>query len=228
MSPRLPLLFLLLLPSVCRGVENRLVREAVDIRGRAEVEPGRFIDYREHAERWGLKYKSFGAVHLLSTPKAEFFQHDTTYLSIPWQGRQVLWVGPGVPICLRAHSNLLHLVVFDRESDESRIRFRYFRQDHGVLAEIAARDFPAEIAVQNLWLRRENGFRDGKPIDEVEIAKGLDPENVDFAQSLTAKMWRQLETGEEYYEIQDTPVAVQFLKEFLRKHRVERLRTIVE
>ena len=228
MKRMIRLLLVLLVPSLCFGLENNLAREAVDTTVAAEVEPGTFVDCREHLEKWVLKHTSFTAVHLLSTPKPAFYQRDTTYLSISWQGREVLWVGLGVPICLRSRNNLLYLVVFDRESDAGRIRFRYFRQDHGVMAEMAATDFPKEIAVQNLWLKKENGFRDGTPINEVEIAKSLDPENIDFQQSLTAKIWMQLETGKEFYEIKDTPADAGFLKEFKEKYGVKKLPTILK
>lgn len=228
MKNTIHLLLILLLPSCCLALQNELVSEAGDGIGRAEVDPGRFIEYREHVERWELKHKSFTAVHVLDAQEPKFYQRDTTYLSIPWQGQDLLWVGFGVPICLRSHNNLLYLVVFDRDSDLSKTRFRYYRQDHSVLAEIAAKDFPREIAVQNLWLSKENGFRDGKPINQVEIAKNLDPEDIDFPRSLTAKMWMHLETGKEYYETQNDSASVDFLKRYLRKHDVVRLKTIQE
>ena len=223
-----PLLFLLLLPSVCFGLENELVRQSVDGKGTAEVEPGKFIEYEEHIEIWDLKYTSFAAVHALKTKEAKYYQRNTTYLSISWQGQDLFWVGVGVPICLRSDNKVLYLVVFDRDSDFSYIRFRYYRQDHSVLAEITPKEFPKEIAVQNLWLKKENGFHnDGKPINEIEIAKNLDPEDSDFQQSLTAKMWMQLETGKEFYETEHDPVPAEFLKEFLKNNKVKKLQSIV-
>lgn len=222
------LLVIMLLPSLGLGSENTLVRESIDTTRKAEVEPGNFVTYREHLEKWALKNKSLGAVHVLATQEPAFYQRDTTYLSIPWQGQEVLWVGLGVPVCLRSHSNQLYLIVFDRESDAKQIRFRYFHQNHGAMAEIAPKDFPKEIAVQNLWLKKENGFRDGKPIDEVEIVKNLDPGSIDFQDSLTAKIWAQLESGKEFYEIKDTPVAAGFLKNFSEKYSVKKLPTVIK
>lgn len=222
------LITVLLLPSVGFGFENTLVREGSDTTRKAEVEPGNFVSYQEHLEKWVLKHKSLGAVHILPTQEPAFYQRNTTYLSIPWQGHQVLWVGLGVPICLRSHGNQLYLIVFDRESDFKQIRFRYFRQDHGVMAEIVPKDFPKEIAVQNLWLEKESGFRDGKPINEIEIAKNLDPASIDFQESLTAKIWAHLESGKEYYEIKDTPVAASFLKDYGEKYRVKKLPKIID
>ena len=77
------------------------------------------------------------------------------------------------------------LIVFDRDSDFQRVRFRFYRQDHNVLAEIEPSEFPKAIATQNMWLSA----------DERESARDLNSADARFRKSLTAKLWRQLETG---------------------------------
>jgi len=214
-----------LLTAPCAAEENPLVRKPVTGTKGVEVAPGEFIEYQEHLVLWEPKQTSFEAIHALPAEEQRFFQRDTTWLSIPWQNREVLWVGFGIPITLRAHEGRLYLIVFDRDSDFHRIRFRYFRQDHNTLAEIPAAEFPRLIATQNLWLKRENGQRNGKPVDEVEAAIRLDPENPDFRDSLTAMIWFQLETGKEYYAM-DSVIDQKFLEEYLQKYPVQKLTRI--
>src|SRR5262249_4415906 len=120
----------------------------------------------------------------------------------------------------------LYMIVFDRDSvPVTQSRFRFYHQSHGVLVEIPAENFPREIATQNLWLSNQNGYRDGKSINEVDIAKALDPTSVDFRDSLTARIWLQCETGEEYST--GRLVDQLFLESYLNKYKVERLLQIV-
>jgi hypothetical protein len=211
------------------GIENKLISKTITGEGSVEAEPGKFISYNEHMINWDYKHTSFVAVHTMEAPKAKFFQRNTTYLAIPWKGEDVSWVGFGVPIVIRANADLLYLVVFDRETDFSKIRFSYFKQHFSTLEEIRPSEFPKSLAIQNLWLRKENGFgADGKPVNEIEIAKNLDPENLYFPSSLTAKMWMQLEAGKEYYEIQNESIPKDFLKQYLQKYNPPKLLTIVK
>lgn len=204
---------------------NRLKKTERLSEKEAEVLPGRFVAYKEYLVSWDLEDGSFAAVHALESEKPAFYQTDHSFLLIPIDGREVRWIGVGVPISLRLWEDRLYLIVFDRETDFSRIRFRYYREEHGVLAEIRPKDFPPQVATQNLWLRRENGFRDGKPVDEVEIAKALDPSDVGFQRSLTARIWRQLEAGREYHE-EPGQFGEEELRAFLQKHSPVRLKQI--
>jgi hypothetical protein len=205
---------------------NRLVPRAGAQASEAEVSPGLFVRYREFSIVWELQDGSFSAVHTQPSEKEKFYQKYTTYLEIPWQRRPVYWVGVGDRLALRAWEGRLYLIVFDRETDFERIRFRYYRQKDDLLTEIAANEFPKAIASQNLWLRTDNGTRaDGTKVNEVEIAKQMDPEQYDFRESLTAKIWLQCETGKEYYEMPHD-IDRSFLQDFRKKYGVVRLTTI--
>jgi hypothetical protein len=188
----------------------------------AEVSPGVWIKYQEYRTDWKLENGSWGAVHGMKSEERKFWQTDSRWMSIPWRDQDVTWLGVGVPICLRAWKDELYLVVFDRDTiPVNSARFRFYRQTHGVLAEISAKEFPREIATQNLWLSTENGFRDGRPINQVEIAKALDPASIDFRESLTAKIWLQCEMGKEYNSSENVEKA--FLESYLKKYAVVRL-----
>ena len=203
----------------CFGCENSLVKKEYSSKRMAEVTPGYFLTYREHVILWNLKYKDFGAVHALPTRQAEFWQKDTHYLAISWKGVDVFWGGVGVPVTLRAYDGTLYLIVFDRDSDSSKIRFRYFRQDSNIFREISPADFPKEIATQNLWIDDD---------DELKAALQLDVDTTSFRMSLTAHVWYQLETGKEYFEIPGAPVIdAGWLRDYLKKHQVQKLTKIV-
>ena len=198
------LLWVFLMPSLCFAQTNKLVSKTLTRRCKVEVAPGSFFEYKERVIIWELEHTSFTAVHTMEAEKRKFYQRDTTYLSIPWKTQDIIWVGLGIPISIRAHKDLLYMIVFDRDSDFKKIRFRYFTQNHNVLSEIDPEDYPKEIATQNLWLRKENGFRNGKPINEIEVTKSLNPEDIDFQSSLTAKIWNQLEKKKEFYEMNNS------------------------
>ena len=179
-----------------------------------EVEPGRFERVRRYVSTWEPRDGSFEAVHALGVEGRDFYHKDTTHLTL----RGVHWVGVGVPICLRVFEGRLHLIVFDRDHGYERTRFRYFREKHGVLAEIEPKDFPKAIATQNLWLSEG---------EELDVARALDPADVRFRRSLTARVWLQLEKGTEYFEARDAEVEREVLDDYLRRHEVRRLKQIV-
>ncbi len=218
---------LIAIPSFAQSL-NRLKKTEELLDKQAEVSPGVWCKYQEYRTKWKLENGSWGAIHGgLTSQKRKFWQTDFEWMSIAWHDENITWLGVGEPICLRAWKDKLYLIVFDRDSvTANSARFRFYHQDHGVLAEIAANDFPREIATQNLWLETDTGGeRDGKAINEVEIAKALDPASIDFRDSLTAKIWRQCETGEEYADKHD--VEQSFLETYLKKYTVERLQQIL-
>jgi hypothetical protein len=219
---------LLLLWLVFPGVAqvNHLKRNECLLVRQAEVSPGNWVKYEEYQVVWELENGSFGAVHTMPTESPKFWQMDTSFLSIPWNRTNITWVGVGIPISLRAWNNELFMIAFDRDTNFHEIRLRYYRQEHGTLAEVSPKDYPPEIATQNLWLHTDNGTRkDGSVVNEVEIVKALDPASIDFRRSLTAKIWRQLETGEEYYQ-SPNDVEKPLLESYLKKHSVVRLQKI--
>ena len=131
------------LGQVCEGLlsrplkVNRLRPKAGRFAAEAEVTPGVFVAYYQFDIAWELEDGSFEAVHTQRPERRQFFQMNTTYLATPWQRVAVKWVGVGVPITLRAWQGRLYLIVFDRESDFSHIRFRYYEQNKCLFTEIA-------------------------------------------------------------------------------------------
>jgi hypothetical protein len=212
--------------SMALGQVNHLKKSEQLLDKQAEVSPGVWAKYQEYRTKWALGNGSWGAVHGgIASEHRKFWQTDSEWMSIPWHGEDITWLGVGEPTCLRAWKGQLYLIVFDRDSVVNQARFRFYHQSHGVLAEIAAKDFPREIATQNLWLKTQAGYRDGKAINEVEVAKALDPASIDFQGSLTAKIWLQCETGKEYDAGPD--VEQSFLESYLKKYVVERLLQIL-
>ena len=208
-----------------QGVNTLVVKE-YDAEREAEVLPGQFLKYQEHGRIWKLKHGDFGSVHTMNTEPQAYYQRNTLYLSIPWNGTDVFWVGVGLPIAIRVHESLLYMITFDRETDINAVRFRFYKQTHSTFREIEDKMYPPAIATQNLRLKTENGFRDGKAVNEVESVLQLDPDDVTFRESLTAKVWWQLATGEEYYQAPSL-IDSDFLRTFLAKHGVVRLKKII-
>ncbi len=128
------------------------------------------------------------------------------------------------PIVLRLNQKQPWLVTYDR-TDTICFRFYAFTED-GFATEIAAEDFPKHLAIQNMWLKKERGYRDGKPIDEYEIVAALDPTSYDFQNSLTAKMWLRIEKGIRYssytdmklFGFRDMKADPLFLTEYKKKY----------
>lgn len=201
------------------AITNKLVKKKATLTGTFEVAPDRFVTYQKHIIRWDLKYESFTAVHILPTKKAKFYQKDTDYLSIPWNGQDIFWVGVGAPISIRSYEDKVYMIVFDRESDFSKVRFRYYRQDHNVLSEISPKDYPKAIATRNLWLT---------DVKKIEALRNLNPDDITFQRSLTAKIWHQLEKGTEYYQVSNERIAPQFLNEYITKNKVIKLDRLIQ
>jgi hypothetical protein len=218
----LPILIVCIASASAAAQVNKRVRKEHLTTKWVEVSPGDFAPVREYSITWDLADGSFEAVHTLEIEPKQFYHKDTTYLLV----RGVQWVGVGVPISLRVHDDKLHLIVFDRDTDFDRIRFRYFREKEKVLTEIEPKDYPKSIATQNLWLRTEDILVNTKPFNELATALALDPADPHFRRSLTAKVWRQLEKGTEYYEDRDGDVDQKLLEEYLRRNNVQRLTKI--
>ncbi len=208
-------------------IKNKLVREELIHSDEVEVSPGKFVPYREYVMAWKPKYESFGAVHGLDWEEDEFYQRTIVVLEVSWKDEQLHWAGFGIPISIRSRENTLYMIVFDKETDCKRARFRYYRQVQGGFSEIPANDYPKQIATQNLWLKETDGvLADGTPVRPIDIARELDPNDVWFRRSLTAEVWHQLATGKEYYQNKRN-VDKTFLEDYLRQYRVQKLDTIV-
>lgn len=145
-------------------------------------------------------------------------ENTVSAFTFEWNGQRCAWKvrGDERPIVLRLGHGVPWLITFDR-TKQDQIGFRFYRFDHdGTGIEVEAGDFPKGLAVQNMWLREQNGFRAGKPINEFEIATKLDPASVDFRRSLTAKLWRTLETGGVYSATEE--VDLEFLAAYRAKY----------
>lgn len=152
----------------------------------------------------------------------------SSQLAIPRGDKTLMWKEEEdeTPVSLREWEDKLYLITFDR-SDMSKIRFRFYAENGEGFNEIEPDAFPRRIATQNLWLETNNGVRrDGSVINEVQIARDLDPSDYDFQRSLTAKIWMQLESGKECYEIGYDDVEQSFLEEYTKRHTVIGLTTI--
>ena len=114
---------------------------------------------------------------------------------------------PFVPIAIRYYQKDFYIIYFDRETDFNKITFRFFKSTKkGGFKEIESDQFPKQIAVQNRW------FDDKKQGDKIRRVQ-LD----EVSGSLTAKVWCQLETGEEYYEM-PYYIPLEFLESFKKKY----------
>lgn len=205
----------ILVHSFALSATNTWKESVYHIARNVEISPGNFLQFVEHSKLWRLKHGSFAAVHTLETKAREFWQIDTTYLSIPWGDKKLYWVGVGIPVSLRSFGGELYLIVFDRDYDFDKRRYRFYKEDHNNFREIYPAEFPKSIATHNLW------FQD----DEEKIAaRDLNPESEKFLYSHTADIWYQLEFGKEHYE--EKKITAAFLQDYKEKYKVVRLPTL--
>jgi len=120
------------------------------------------------------------------------------------------------------------LVVWDRETrpfnrDEGKPEpiFRYYAQQGSAFTEISPSVFPKSIATQNLGFVSRYFVTD-RQRDEVQIARDLDPSDIVFRRSMTAKLWFHLGTGKQDYESPHT-IDQAFLEDFARKNQPVKL-----
>lgn len=162
----------------------------------------------------GSEYRYFGHPHVFGFgggglwQKLEFKQGDSQYK----------WEGSFIPICLQFDDKTPVLIVFDRETDFSHITFRYFRHEQSRWNELPLTQFPRSLALQNLWLKSQNGYREGRHINEFEIVKKLDPNDIDFQVSLTANVWFCIEKNKQYWQLEHGPVDSAFLADYKARH----------
>jgi hypothetical protein len=155
-----------------------------------EVAPGRFL-----------------TLSRVDVPGASRFvdgtRDEATEMVIPWDGREVRWKGLDIPVSLRESDGRLHLITFDRQAGVDGVRLRYYRQGDGGdrFHEIDPAKLPKRIATQNMWMGKPDEFSrgtDGRRIYAVDLALKLDPDDVSFADTLTAAIWCQLHAGLDY------------------------------
>jgi hypothetical protein len=159
----------------------------------------------------GSQRKYFGHPHLFGFGGGGLKQK----LEFSRDGRAFVWEGGFTPILLQFDDKTPVLVIFDRESSE-RIQdwgLRYFRFDEKWI-ELPLKQFPRHLAMQNLWLTHHDGWVDGVEIDEYEIVKKCDPDNVHFQRSLMATLWLCIATGKSYDEAGTSEKTAEFLRGF--------------
>ncbi|HEY1052192.1 MAG TPA: hypothetical protein VGE39_20615 [Prosthecobacter sp.] len=155
--------------------------------------------------RWfGLGHgMGFGGGHLKQ--KLEFSK----------DGQKFVWEGGYTPILLQFDGTNPLVVVFDRESDDiKKYDFRYFRRTDGAWKQLPLNQFPRRLAHQNLWLSHDYGLTEQGPLDEYDIVKRHDPDDVHFRRHLMANLWFCIATGKTYRESEKEDITAEFLREF--------------
>jgi tetratricopeptide (TPR) repeat protein len=145
--------------------------------------------------------------------------------SDPWQettftvgGKQYRWEGKYIPIAVQPDEKAVYIAVYDRETkDYDRpTRFRLYRSNSPTdWTEIAPKEFPKHLAIQNTWLREDDGIlSDGTTSDQYDLVAKMDPSAPWFRRSLTAKLWGYLEDPK--FNIEREP-SEEFVKKFKAK-----------
>jgi hypothetical protein len=158
---------------------------------------------------------------------------EESYISFDWTGKKVEWRGKAIPITLREWNGRLFLIAFDREEliSDGRLYLRFFRLNVPGTGfdRIEPRDFPRQIATQNMWLVVESRYsrtQDGL-LDEWQLLRTLDISNVYFSETLTARIWYQIENNTEGY-IYAPDVPEEFVLEYAEKCKPIPLPTLVK
>lgn len=155
---------------------------------------------------------------------------EKSRLVIPWNGQQVTWEAVAIPFTLREFDGALYVAAFDRETDFSHCRFRYYKQDGTSFTEIPHTDFPKQIATQNMWIRPDSCSTgmDNKKHYDLEMTQLIDPDDIYFHSTLTARMWVHLATGKDYHEQDQGEQDHEVVRQFKQTYRPVPLPTIVK
>lgn len=133
-----------------------------------------------------------------------------------YKGKDFLWESKSRTFILNVFKNKLYTMIFDTETSLGEVHLRFFKYNNK-WSEISAEEFPKEISIQNLYLKKNNGYYKGKPVNDYEIVKDLNTEDILFRGSLTAKLWLKLEKGTRYDEAPSI-IDSKFLREYKRKY----------
>lgn len=143
----------------------------------------------------------------------------------------VSWEGVDIPVCLREHEDRLYMIGFDRQTDPSKCRLKFYAQEDNSFVLIESSEFPKVIATQNMSFpsKRSKG-RGRQGVDKLQMTRDLNPEDGYFMHTLTSKIWIQLETGKEYWEQDDISVhaTTNALIQYVQKYKPIALPTIVK
>ena len=212
----------------------------VSEKGEVEIAPGKWLSIQGMATVPQADLKPAKNPHQLSTVDAikQFADHaapstpgkEKYRIEFEWNGRTVKWAGKEeIPITLREHNGTLYMVVFNREdSAQGKSHFVFLKlAGKGTSFEtIASRDFPRQIATQNMWLGTRFVRTGDVFVDQWQMLRSLDIFAPAFGRRFTAQMWYQIETGTEYDQI--GTVDRKFLEEYVAKYKPIALPTIIK
>ena len=110
-------------------------------------------------------------------------------------GTTYRWEGKYIPIAVQRDLTGVYIVVFDRETSPNLLGFRIYQATGpSTWKEVRPADFPKHLAIQNTWLRENNGIGErGKALNEYELVTKMDPGEFWFRHSLTATLWSCLD-----------------------------------
>ncbi len=138
------------------------------------------------------------------------------------------------PISLREKNGTLYMIAFNRQ-DAKAMKFVYYvlNAKGDGFKEIKAKDYPRDIATQNMWLDGMGRARDinGNPIDELKILRELDVNSPFFERSYTVADLGCLELNMPYYEIDETLGDEELeknTKEYAKKHKPIPLKNLIK
>lgn len=155
---------------------------------------------------------------------------ERSSLSFEWNGKQVTWRGKEIPITLREHDGALYMIGFNREKP-GKHRFLYFRLNDKQTGfrKIKPRDFPKQIATQNMWLGAAWRFVTvgNHRVDRWKELRELDAESLYFDHSFTAYLWYQLCNDVERHRMPHN-IPREFLREYMTKYKPIALPTLVK
>lgn len=129
-------------------------------------------------------------------------------------GKMVQYESEFVPIIIQKHKGKIYLILYRAIGFGNRLKLMIF--DDG-LKEIAASEFPKNIAIQNRTFDYHSSLNKtiyGEPI----IISTLDPENINFRKSLTAQLWYFLENGKGKVDKWGNEIKKEFLVYYKKKY----------
>ncbi len=200
-------------------------------KGQVEVAPGIFteVDERSVSSDDGVGPVSWERLHTIGKSRRGQKFTETCEMRVNWQGTNVHWKSNSVPLNLRVFDGKLYLITFDRvKKIEGECVFRYYAQQGNELKEVAATTYPKAIAGQNMGFDNRYFGAVDRQRDSVQIARDQDPTDIYFRTSLTAYIWNQLATGEQYEQSQKkADIGQRLFEDYIRTNKPVKLNAII-